>query len=57
MGFHIVGMFHDEVMCEEDDDPWAPGLSDLVWAMTQVPDWANGLILGAEGFTSKVYKK
>jgi len=57
MGFHIVGMFHDEVMCEEDDDPWAPGLSDLIWAMTQVPDWANGLILGAEGFTSKVYKK
>ena len=57
MGFDIWGLFHDEVAVEVDDDPWAPGLSDLVWCMIQVPSWAPGLILGAEGYTSYVYKK
>jgi len=58
MGFHIWGLFHDEIAVEEDDDIFeAPGLGDLIWCMVQVPDWAPGLILGAEGYTSKVYKK
>lgn len=57
MGFHCWGLFHDEVAVEEDDDPFSPGLDDLVWCMTRVPKWAPGLILGAEGYTSAVYKK
>lgn len=57
MGFHIWGLFHDEIAVEEEDDIFAPGLNDLVWCMVQIPDWAPGLLNGAEGYTSKVYKK
>lgn len=57
MGFHIWGLFHDEIAVEEAEDIFAPGLDDLIWCMTRVPDWAPGLLLGAEGYTSRVYKK
>lgn len=57
MGFNIWGLFHDEIAVEQEDDIFAPGLRDLIWCMVQVPDWAPGLILGAEGYTSRVYKK
>jgi len=57
LGMDIVMHCHDEIVCEQDDDPFAPGIKDLIWAMTQVPDWAPGLILAAEGFEGKVYKK
>lgn len=57
MGFDIWGLFHDEIATEVDDSPFGLRLDDLVWCMTQVPDWAPGLMLGAEGYTSKVYKK
>jgi DNA polymerase len=58
MDFGICGLFHDEILCEVDDDPtFGPRLSDLLWCMTRVPDWAPGLLLGAEGFVSPVYKK
>lgn len=57
MGFHIIAMFHDELLCEEDDIWDGFRLEDLLYCMTQVPPWAPGLLLGAEGYTSKVYKK
>ena len=57
MGFNIWGLFHDEIATEDNDDPFGLRLDDLIWCMTQVPDWAPGLILGAEGYTSQVYKK
>lgn len=57
MGFDLWGLFHDELAAEIDDDPFGLRLEDLNWCMTQVPGWAPGLILGAEGYTSAVYKK
>jgi len=57
MGFHIVGMFHDELLCEEDDVWGGLRLEDLIHCMTQVPSWAPGLLLGAEGWTGSYYRK
>jgi DNA polymerase len=57
MGFDIWGLFHDEIAVEVDDTWDGLTLADLLWCMKQVPDWAPGLLLGAEGYTSKVYKK
>lgn len=58
MGFHIWGLFHDELACEEDDDPMEGlTLADLIWCMSEVPEWAPGLILGADGYDGLFYKK
>lgn len=57
MGFNLVGLFHDELLCEVDDTYDGLRLSDLVDCMTEVPEWAVGLPLGAEGFESQVYRK
>ena len=57
MGFHIWGLFHDELATEEDDDVFGLRLNDLIYCMTDVPDWAPGLLLGAEGFEGQVYRK
>jgi DNA polymerase bacteriophage-type len=57
MGFSIWGLFHDEIATEVEDSPFGLRLEDLNWCMTSVPDWAPGLLLGAEGYESKVYKK
>lgn len=58
MGFDIWGLFHDELATEVDADSIG-GLTveDLNWCMCQVPEWAPGFILGAEGYESKYYKK
>jgi len=56
-GFQIWGLFHDELATEVDDDPWGLSVADLNYCMTRVPKWANGLLLGAEGFETKVYRK
>lgn len=57
MGFCIFGLFHDELACEVDDVMWGLTVGDLVWCMAQVPIWAPGLLLGAEGFEGKFYRK
>lgn len=57
MGFNLWGLFHDELAAEVDDTWDGLTLRDLIWCMCQVPWWAPGLILGAEGYESKVYKK
>jgi DNA polymerase len=57
MGFHIFGLFHDELATEEDDDMFGLSLADLIWCMSEVPDWAPGLLLAAEGFEGQVYRK
>ena len=57
MGFDIWGLFHDEIATEVDDSPFGLRLEDLNWCMVQIPDWAPGLLLGAEGYESQVYKK
>jgi DNA polymerase bacteriophage-type len=57
MGFCIFGLFHDELANEVDDVFDGLTVRDLVWCMAQVPSWAPGLILGAEGFEGPYYKK
>ena len=58
IGFHLWGLFHDELACEEDEDGFdVLRLEDLVWCMAQVPIWAPGLLLGAEGYSGPVYRK
>jgi DNA polymerase len=57
MGFDIWGLFHDELAVEVSDDMFGLRLEDLIWCFVQIPWWAPGLLLGAEGYESKVYKK
>ena len=57
MGFDLAGLFHDEVMCENDDVWDGFCLNDLIYCITEVPDWAPNLLLGAEGFETRVYRK
>ncbi len=57
MDFHIWGLFHDELACEEDDIWDGLRLDDLIYCMTLVPDWAPGLLLGADGYEGPYYKK
>lgn len=57
MGFNIFGLFHDELANEVDDTFDGLTVKDLVWCMSEVPEWAPGLLLGAEGYEGKWYKK
>jgi DNA polymerase bacteriophage-type len=57
IGLTIVGHVHDEIITENDDTPDGMGLDDLVWCMSQVPDWAPGLPLTAKGYSGYYYKK
>jgi DNA polymerase len=57
MGACIVHHAHDEIVAESEKEPFAFTLHDLRWCMTQIPAWAPGLPLGADGYTSQVYKK
>jgi DNA polymerase len=57
MGFNLWGLFHDELAAEVADVWDGLTLADLIWCLVQIPWWAPGLLLGAEGYTSKVYKK
>ena len=54
-GFTIVGHAHDEIICLEKIE--GHRLSELERIMSTVPDWANGLLLGAEGYESTIYRK
>jgi DNA polymerase len=57
MGFSIWGIFHDELACEVADDPFGLTVTDLNWCLTQVPEWAPGMLLGSEGWDGRVYHK
>jgi DNA polymerase bacteriophage-type len=54
---NIVMHCHDEIVCEEEDDAFAFSLPDLKRAMETTPNWAKGLLLGAEGYEGQVYRK
>jgi len=56
-GYPIVMHVHDEVVCLMDED-FADTTLMRINALIEKPiDWADGLILTAEGFTSERYKK
>ncbi|TRW23759.1 hypothetical protein FL857_09775 [Criibacterium bergeronii] len=52
-GFNIVMHIHDEVVIESDSS----SIEEINEIMSIVPSWAPGLILDADGFESKFYKK
>ena len=52
-GFNIVMHIHDEVVIESDSS----SIEEVNQIMSLVPSWAPGLILDADGFESKFYKK
>ena len=54
-GYPVVFHIHDEVVI--DAGPDKADLSDVVRIMSQVPVWAQGLPLNAEGWTNDFFKK
>ena len=52
-GFNIVMHIHDEVVIESDSS----SIEEVNQIMSVVPEWADGLILDADGFESEFYKK
>jgi hypothetical protein len=58
MGGKIFIHVHDEIgVLAKVADPFEFSFADLQWCMTQVPSWAPGLILGADGYSGGFYKK
>lgn len=53
-GNPVVMHIHDEAVI---DAPTDRSLDTIVKIMTEVPDWADGLILNAAGFVGGFYKK
>ena len=53
-GFRIVMHVHDEVVAETQNPD---DLGRMCKIMGQVPEWANGLLLRADGFVCDFYKK
>lgn len=53
-GNTVVMHIHDEAVI---DAPFNRSLDTIVKIMTEVPDWADGLILNAAGFVGDFYKK
>lgn len=51
--FNIVMHIHDEVVIESDSS----SIEEINEIMSLVPEWADGLILEADGFESEFYKK
>ena len=54
-GYPVVFHIHDEVVI--DAGPDKDDLADVVRIMSQVPLWAEGLPLNAEGWTNEFFKK
>lgn len=54
-GYNIVFHVHDEVVIEADETNG--NLDDVCGLMGEPIDWAPGLILSADGYTSKYFKK
>lgn len=62
-GFTIVGHTHDEIITLENEDVEHDGylgplsLEHLIDCMTKPMPWAPDLVLGADGYTSTIYRK
>ena len=54
-GYPVVFHVHDEVVIEAP--PEKAQLEEVVKIMSQVPAWAQGLPLNAEGWTNEFFKK
>lgn len=56
-GLTPVLQVHDEIGCEEDEDTADEKLELLRSCMTNQPSWCQDMWLGADGYTSKYYRK
>ena len=56
-GFKVLFHIHDECICEVPKNDPKYSLENAIKIMCQVPGWAEGLPLNADGFTSDYYKK
>lgn len=52
--YFMVGHVHDEIILECPEDT---KLEDLCQEMARTPDWANGLLLRADGYACSFYRK
>ena len=52
--YFIVGHIHDEMIIECPKDT---KLEEICQQMARTPDWANGLLLRADGYACQFYKK
>lgn len=52
--YFIVGHIHDEMIIECPKDT---KLEEICQEMARTPDWANGLLLRADGYACQFYKK
>ena len=52
--YFIVGHIHDEMIIECPKDT---KLDEICQQMARTPDWANGLLLRADGYACQFYKK
>ena len=52
--YFIVGHIHDEMIIECPKDT---KLDEICQEMARTPDWANGLLLRADGYACQFYKK
>lgn len=56
-GYNPVMHVHDEVICEVPESIGDKCLEGLKYIMGKSPEWAPDLVLTADGFISKYYKK
>lgn len=56
-GLTVIGHVHDEIITLETEGDEMHGMEVLRDCMKRVPEWAKGLPLDAQGFSTKFYKK
>lgn len=56
-GMYIIGHVHDEIITRVPEAYKKEWLKTLEYAMSVVPPWGQGLLLDADGFTTKNYRK
>lgn len=54
-GYRVIGTVHDEILTEQLPDEGS--IHELEKIVCQLPSWANGLPISAEGFESYRYRK
>ena len=56
-GYPLILSVHDECMAEVDEQDKSKNLKDFISIMTMKPEWAKGMIIRADGWEGKRYKK
>lgn len=54
-GYTVIMSVHDEVVCEVDED--FGSAHEVEQIMSEVPEWAKGFPIAAEGFECRRYRK